>query len=386
MSLVMVGLASVDPLSLPLGLYERMREPATRLIARVPGHPVYEWLAARGVAVECPFPTVPYPVTERFEPIVDCVLGAARSGPTLYLTPGHPVFAENPSLSLYTASHAEGILDEVVLVGASGASVFETYESLVAVMARLRDPVTGCPWDREQTLSTLRRYVVEEAYEVVEAIDSGNPDKQAEELGDLLLQVVFHAQLAREAGTFDNAAIIGHVVRKLVRRHPHVFGDTSVENADEVLANWEQIKRGEKGYEDRTSILDGIPKDLPALMRALEVSKRVVKVGFEWPTIQEVLDKVEEEIAELRAELRRGDTARAGSELGDLLFTLVNVARQLKVDPELALREMTFRFSDRFRRIEAHAAERGVALADLDLSEMESIWQQAKREELASEA
>ena len=245
-------------------------------------------------------------------------------------------------------------------------------------MARLRDPQGGCPWDREQTPLTLKRYVIEEAYEVVEAIDAGDPAKLAEELGDLLLQVVFLSQLFREQGVFDVRDVTRTIVEKLVRRHPHVFGDVSVTGTDQVLANWEQIKRGEKGYEDRVSILDGIPAGLPALMRALEVSKRVVKVGFEWPGVAEVLDKVEEEIAELRAEIAAGDTARAADELGDLLFTLVNVARQLKIDPEDALRRMTLRFAARFRHIEAHAAATHRTLSELSLAEMEAAWQEAK--------
>lgn len=253
--------------------------------------------------------------------------------------------------------------------------------ALVEVMARLRDPQTGCPWDREQTPQTLRKYVIEEAYEVVEAVDSGRPEKLREELGDLLLQVVFHAQLASEEGRFDIDDVSRGITEKLIRRHPHVFGDVAVSGSDEVLRNWEQIKRGEKGYEDRTSILDGLPAGLPALMRALEVSKRVVKVGFEWPTVDEVLDKVEEELAELRAEIARDETERIADELGDLLFTLVNVARQLKVDPEDALRRMTGRFATRFRHIEEHAAATGRSLEDLPLEEMESVWQRAKREQ-----
>ena len=259
------------------------------------------------------------------------------------------------------------------------------FDALVAVMARLRDPEGGCPWDLEQTPQTLRKYVIEEAYEVVEAIDGmengGSASKLAEELGDLLLQVVFHAQLAHESGAFAIEDVTRAIVEKLVRRHPHVFGSVSVSGADEVLENWEQIKRGEPGYEDRVGILDGIPPALPALMRALEVSKRVVKVGFEWPTVNEILDKVEEEIAELRAEIAQGETARAGDELGDLLFTLVNVARHLKIDPEDALRRMTQRFAARFRRIEQHARDTGRAVSDLSLEEMEAVWQAAKGQE-----
>ncbi len=254
------------------------------------------------------------------------------------------------------------------------------FVELVEVMARLRDPEAGCPWDREQTPQTLKRYVIEEAYEVVEAVDLGRPDKLREELGDLLLQVVFHAQLASEEGLFDINDVSRGIVEKLIRRHPHVFGGLSVSGTEQVLQNWEQIKRGEAGYEDRKSSLDGIPAGLPALMRALEVSKRVVKVGFEWPTVDQVLDKVDEELGELRLEIAARDTGRVADELGDLLFTLVNVARQLGIDPEDALRRMTGRFAGRFRHIEAHAAGSGRALADLSLAEMEAVWQQAKRE------
>jgi tetrapyrrole methylase family protein/MazG family protein len=254
----------------------------------------------------------------------------------------------------------------------------EGFDALVAVMARLRDSETGCPWDREQTPQTLKKYVIEEAYEVVEAVDSGQPDKLREELGDLLLQVVFQSQLASEVGLFDIHDVSRGIVEKLIRRHPHVFGDVAVTGSEEVLTNWEQIKRGEKGYEDRTSILDGIPAGLPALMRALEVSKRVVKVGFEWPSVDQVLDKVEEELGELRQEIAVQDADRMADELGDLLFTLVNVARQLKIDPEDALRRMTGRFAGRFRHIEAYAQSSGRSLDSLPLEEMEALWQQAK--------
>lgn len=254
---------------------------------------------------------------------------------------------------------------------------------LVEVMARLRGP-GGCPWDREQTHATLKPFLLEEAYEVLDAVDAGNPGQTCEELGDLLLQVVFHAQLASEAGQFTIADVSQGIVQKLIRRHPHVFGTVSVNGTEDVLTNWEAIKRAEPGYEERTSILDGIPSQLPALLRAREVSKRVVKVGFEWPDMAGVLDKVDEELRELRQEIGDGthvNTERAADELGDLLFTLVNVARHLKIDPEDALRRMTLRFAARFRHLEAHAQQKGVALSDLPLAEMEAVWQAAKREQ-----
>ena len=273
-----------------------------------------------------------------------------------------------------------------------------SFDDLVRVMARLRDPDTGCPWDLKQTHATLRRYVIEEAYEVVEAIDSldtppASPDAPdpadtlCDELGDLLLQVVFHAQLAAEEGLFDAREVCGVIARKLVRRHPHIFGDVKVDGAAEVLANWNAIKATEKSSAGRVSVLDGIPVGLPALMRAMETSKRAVKAGFEWPEIGGVLDKVEEEIAELRAEVEANAPAdRIAGELGDLLFTLVNVARRLEIDPEEALRAQLQRFGSRFRYIEAQATGAGRGISDLTLAEMESHWADAKRIEKARNA
>lgn len=255
------------------------------------------------------------------------------------------------------------------------------FDTLADIMARLRDPQTGCPWDREQTPQTLRRYLIEEAYEVLEAMDEPDPAKYAEELGDLLLQVVFHSQLAREADEFTLSDVVRAISEKLIRRHPHVFGDTSAANADEVLKNWEKIKRQEPGYEKRKSILDGVPKGLPALLRAQEISKRAARAGFEWESIEGVFDKLEEEVKELRAARVEDNRDAIASEIGDILFTVVNLARFEKVDAEDALSRMATRFMRRFTRIEDAAAERGVALEDMPQSEMEAIWQAAKREQ-----
>ena len=311
---------------------------------------------------------------------VERVLKAARAGDALYAVPGHPLLGDSTCIPLVEALRREEIPLRVFAPAPLPADTPADFDALAEVMARLRGP-EGCPWDREQTPLSLRKYAIEEAYEVVEAVDSGSPAKLSEELGDLLLQVVFHAQIASETGAFTLRDVSRHIVEKLVRRHPHVFGTVTVSGSDEVLTNWQRIKRSEPGYEDRVSILDGIPVGLPALMRAAEVSKRVVKAGFEWPNTSEVLDKVEEEIAELRAEIASGQTERAGDELGDLLFTLVNVARCLGVDSEDALRRMTLRFAARFKHIERHAAGTGRAVSDLTLAEMEAVWQQAKREE-----
>ena len=375
--LTLIGLGPSDtPHGLSLGAWDALkRAPGSRLV-RARSHPAARWLEAEGgVTFDAAFDD--HSDAEAAARVLD----AARMGETVYALPGHPLVGDPTGILLAEASRREGIPLRIFAPAPPPTNSPADFDALVAVMARLRDPLTGCPWDREQTPQTLRKYVIEEAYEVVEAIDAGSPTKLAEELGDLLLQVVFHAQLAGESGAFDLKDVTRSIVEKLIRRHPHVFGTISVSSADEVLQNWERIKRGEPGYEDRVSLLDGIPPALPALMRALEVSKRVVKVGFEWPTVGEVLDKVEEELGELRAEIARGSTARAGEELGDLLFTLVNVARQLKIDPEEALRAMTRRFAARFQHIERRAEETGRSVSELSLEEMEIVWQAAKGQE-----
>lgn len=260
------------------------------------------------------------------------------------------------------------------------------FPELVGLMARLRAP-DGCPWDREQDHRSLRRFFIEETYEVVEAIDTDDPELLCEELGDVLLQVVFHAQLAAETGLFTVDDVAAQIVEKLVRRHPHVFGDVDAADSAEVLRNWERIKKQEKvGQETRRrdSILDGIPSGLPALMQAMEVSKRVVKVGFEWGEFSDVLLKLDEEVAELKAELAEEtqDHNRIVAEMGDLFFTLVQVARWQKVDPEEALRQMLARFSVRFRHIERRAAEQKRVLTEMTLAEMDLLWDEAKAQGL----
>lgn len=258
------------------------------------------------------------------------------------------------------------------------ASRRKRFEDLVDVMAKLRGP-NGCPWDREQNHRTLERYLIEECYEVLDAIEADDADALSEELGDVLLQVVFHAQLAAEEGLFDIGDVITRIVEKLVRRHPHVFGSVSVENAEEVLRNWEAIKRSEKAPGWRKSALDGIPKRLPALMRAMEVSKRAAKVGFEWEHLEDVFQKVDEELRELRDAVAAGREEAVREELGDLLFALVNIARWQRVDAEEALRTMLARFAARFRWMEDQARSQGRDLKDLPLNELDDLWNQAKR-------
>ncbi|HEY8346250.1 MAG TPA: nucleoside triphosphate pyrophosphohydrolase [Symbiobacteriaceae bacterium] len=250
-------------------------------------------------------------------------------------------------------------------------------DPLVEVMARLRAP-GGCPWDREQTHRTLRPYLLEEAYEAVEAVDEGDPNRLCEELGDLLLQVVFHAQVAREAGHFDMHDVIQGITEKLVRRHPHVFGDVVVTSAAEVTRNWEQIKRSEKGGAGETeSILSGIPSSLPALSRAHEVQKRAAKVGFDWDDARGPAEKVREELQEVLA----ADGARVEEEVGDLLFAVVNLARKLGVQPEVALTGATARFIRRFAYVERRIRESGQELSKVGLEALDRLWEEAKQAE-----
>lgn len=256
-------------------------------------------------------------------------------------------------------------------------NVGTSFEKLVSIMAKLRAP-DGCPWDREQTHQTLKKYLLEETYEVLEAIDAGNMAELKTELGDLMLQILFHAQIAAEKGVFNIKDVLEAISEKLIRRHPHVFGDVKVACAEEVLHRWEEIKACEPGYEKRKSILDGVPKTLPALARAMEISKRAAGAGFEWPDMHAVLEKVREEISELENEIQIGNKERIADEIGDLLFTVVNVARWAKVDPEDALRRMIDRFIERFKQIEEVAQSSGRQLSQMSIEEMDAIWDRAK--------
>jgi tetrapyrrole methylase family protein/MazG family protein len=249
----------------------------------------------------------------------------------------------------------------------------EPYTKLSIIMDLLLGPF-GCPWDREQTHESLKKYLLEEAYESLDAIDRQNFADLAEELGDLTLQPVFHARLAERDGKFGFNDPLHHICDKLIRRHPHVFNDTVVADADEVLKNWDAIKKQEK--QEPKSILSGVPKALPALARAHEVSKRAVRAGFEWPSFDGVIDKVREEVSELEEAISTGDKAHIQSEIGDLLFTIVNVARWQKIDAEDALRQMVDRFQTRFESMESHATK---PLTELTFEEWDDLWNQAKR-------
>ena len=273
----------------------------------------------------------------------------------------------------------------------SGKLVGELFEDLVAVQARLRAP-GGCPWDREQTHLTLRTYLIEEAYEVLDAIETGSPQELTEELGDLLLQVLFHADLARETGAFDISDVITGIHDKMVRRHPHVFGDVKAETSGEVLKNWAQLKAKEKQELSREgasaqnpvpSALDGVPRNLPALLEAYQMTRRAAQVGFDWERVEGIFEKLEEETAELRAELAASNRRAAEEEVGDLLFSVVNLARFLGLDPEVTLKHSNLKFKKRFQEMEREASHSGQRLSQLSKEELEQLWDASKTKERA---
>lgn len=256
-------------------------------------------------------------------------------------------------------------------------------ERLLAIMARLRDPESGCPWDREQDFATIAPYTIEEAYEVAEAIRGGDPNALKEELGDLLFQVVFHAQLAREAGWFDFADVSDAVSDKMTRRHPHVFGDAVIDTAAKQTRHWEDIKAGERrAGPGPVSRLEGVPLALPALSRAAKLQGRAARAGFDWSDAAEIFDKLDEEIGELKEALAEGGAGeRHAEEAGDVLFTFVNLARRLGIDPETALRGANVKFERRFRHVETALASEGQAPESVTLAAMDALWDQAKRRE-----
>ena len=262
----------------------------------------------------------------------------------------------------------------------------KAFESLVALQARLRAP-NGCPWDREQTHDSLRTYLVEETYEVLDALERGDGQKFADELGDLLLQIVFHSQLASEAGKFDIADVIEQIYKKMVRRHPHVFGDVQADTSAQVLKNWEQLKAEERARKEdpqkraqEPSILDPVPRSLPALLEAHQLTRRAANVGFDWPDVNGIFDKSAEETQELKQLLTsvRRSEADVEEEVGDLLFTGVNLARFLGFDAEIALKRTNRKFARRFRAMERMAAAQGQKLQDCSPQELDALWNQAK--------
>lgn len=250
-------------------------------------------------------------------------------------------------------------------------------DKLVAVMARLRGP-EGCPWDKEQTHQSLTPYLVEETYEVLEALADGQPEQVCDELGDLLLQIVFHAQIASEEKNFDINDVVTAITEKMIRRHPHVFGSVEVANSAQVLVNWDKIKNQEQGSQRKDSLLEGIPKGLPALNKAHKLQGKAAQVGFDWPDYRGALDKLTEELNEFKTAIEHNNKDEMYSELGDILFAVVNVARLLDIDAEGALTSTNNKFIRRFQYIEQQGKEHGINLQKITLKEMNYWWNQAK--------
>jgi MazG family protein len=259
---------------------------------------------------------------------------------------------------------------------------------LLEIMVRLRDPDSGCPWDIEQTFETIAPYTIEEAYEVADAIEQNDMSSLRDELGDLLLQVVYHTRMAEEAGLFTFEDVAEGIADKMVRRHPHVFGDQDIADAEAQTVNWEEQKAAERrekaaGNVEPESALDGVARTLPGLIRAEKLTKRAARVGFDWPQVEQVFNQLDEETVELRDEISASemDADRIEDELGDMLFVMANLARKLKVDPEQAVRRANTKFERRFRRVEALLRAEGRSCEDATLEEMDEKWREAKREE-----
>jgi len=254
----------------------------------------------------------------------------------------------------------------------------EDIRELLAVMATLRDPEGGCPWDRDQDFASIAPYTIEEAYEVADAISRGDMDELRDELGDLLFQVVFHARMAEEAGAFSFNDVVRAIVEKMIRRHPHVFADEEVADAEAQTRAWEQLKEKERKAKSQHSLLDGVALGLPALNRAQKLQKRAARTGFDWPSIDGVLDKIHEELDEVKAEIDKGDDKAFAGEIGDLLFACVNLARYAGIDAESALRGTNEKFERRFRYVESSLLEQGQTPEASSLAEMDALWNEAK--------
>ncbi|OHC01102.1 MAG: nucleoside triphosphate pyrophosphohydrolase [Planctomycetes bacterium RIFCSPLOWO2_12_FULL_39_13] len=251
------------------------------------------------------------------------------------------------------------------------------FHDLVELMRKLRSK-DGCPWDKEQSHASLKPHLVEEAYELIDAIDSGDPDKLKEELADLFFHIIFHCQIAKEKGEFDIGGVMALCLDKMRRRHPHVFGNATAATPDEVIHQWEQIKKQEKGYEERKFIVDGLPKYLPALQKAQKLQKKVAKVGFDWPDINGVIAKVDEELAEVKEAIQENKPENIEEEVGDLLFSIVNLSRFLKLDTENVLHKTIYKFVERFKKVEMELAAMGKDIEKCTLEEMDAVWNKVK--------
>ena len=390
-SLAIVGLGPSDSSLLTLGALDRLRNaPRTAVSAAPPA--LVEYLKANGVnvvAVALEGAALSRGVPEAIQSVVDF----ARTGDAALGVPGHPML-DFPGLPhLLRALEAANIEVQLVpgvprsslqaatatpLLPLPPVTVQHTWVELVEIMTRLR---ACCPWDREQTHESLLPYLVEEAHEVVEAVDEADPKKLCEELGDLLLQIVFHSQIAAEKGQFSVADVINALADKMIRRHPHMFGDASISTSQEQMKSWELIKTKEASMKNRESLLDGIPRSLPSLLSAQRLQEKAATVNFDWPQTDGIVEKVEEEMRELRVAADSGEIAHIREEIGDVFFTLVNLARRLGVDAEAALRAANVKFRERFAAMERMAGGGATALAGRSLEDLDVLWKRAKDHE-----
>jgi MazG family protein len=389
--LSIVGLGPSDAALLTVGAIDALRS-AQRVFTSNAAPSTLQYLRDQGIDAR----TIPVDSGALLRGVDSATEDAASlfaQGDAALGVPGHPLL-DFPGLPhLLHALSAHGISVTIVpgvprsalsaaamspLVPLPPIAVHHTWEELVEIMTRLR---ACCPWDREQTHESLLPYLVEEAHEVVEAVDERDAKKLCEELGDLLLQIVFHAQIACEQGKFAVADVIDALANKMIRRHPHVFGDASISTTQEQMKSWEMIKTQEASIRHRESLLDGIPKTLPSLLHAQRMQEKANTVGFDWPQARDVLVKLDEELAELREAINAHDAASMRDELGDLLFTMVNLARRSGVDAEAALRQANAKFRRRFATMERIAGGGATALANRSLDDLDALWQRAKEHE-----
>ncbi len=384
-----VGLGPGDPGLLTLGSLDALRASRRAALMLAPAE-LITYIESQGVEIVTGLAADPALFVRGATDAIDSVAAAIHEDTAIGVL-GNPL-SDFPGLPQFVrALESHGMQTEIVpgvprdtlsaaiampLVPLPPASTHHTWNDLIEIMARLR---RSCPWDREQTHRTLVPYLIEETYEVVEAIEQNDETALSEELGDLLLQIVFHAQIGSETGRFTSADVIDALSNKMIRRHPHVFGEAVIEDVDAQWKNWERLKAEEATGRKRRSRLDGIPRHLGAMQRGQRMQEKAARVGFDWPAASQILDKLVEELREL-AEARREkqDDAHVREELGDVFFTLVNLSRALGIDAEAAMREANDKFYRRFSFMEARAAKEGKALADMTLDELEELWKLAK--------
>ncbi len=391
-TLTIVGLGPGDANLVTLGALERLQRAGRFAACSVPPA-LLEYLDTLGVKVQNPAPFDGAALLRGNPQGVAAAVEFAGAADSALGVPGHPML-DFPGLPhLLRALQAACVTVELVpgmpraalsaaasfpLLALPAVDIHHTWEELVEIMARLR---TCCPWDREQTHETLLPYLVEEAHEVVEAVDEGDARKLCEELGDLLLQIVFHSQVAAERGAFSVADVINALAEKMIRRHPHVFADASISTAQEQMKSWELIKTQEASIKHRESLLDGVPKSLPSLLGAQRIQEKAATVGFDWPQTEGIVVKLKEELHELRAASDSGEREHVREEIGDVLFTIVNLARRLGIDAEAALRAANAKFRSRFAAMERMAGGGATALSGHSVEKLDVLWKNAKSHE-----